>query len=93
MDHGGEAAVGFAGAHGDTLELFELAEEVFDEVAPLVELAVERQGWNAPWVLRDDDLGAARVEIGDDGVGVEGFISDQSAEHHIVEQRLDATVS
>jgi len=28
MDHGLEAVVGFVGAHGDTLELLQLAEEV-----------------------------------------------------------------
>jgi hypothetical protein len=36
MDHGLEALIGFVGAHGDTLELLELAEEVFDQVTPFV---------------------------------------------------------
>ena len=35
----------------------------------------ERRG--AARMLRDDDLGAALVEIGDDGVAVEGLVGDQ----------------
>jgi hypothetical protein len=34
MDDGFKALVGFVGAHGDSLELFEFAEEVLDEVPP-----------------------------------------------------------
>ena len=44
MDDGGEALVGFVGAHGDALELLEFAEEVLDQVTPFVDLGVERQG-------------------------------------------------
>ena len=36
MDHGGEALIRLVGAHGDALELLELAEEVFDEMPPFV---------------------------------------------------------
>ena len=41
MDHGGEALIGLAGAHCDTFELLELAEEVLDEMPPFVHLLVE----------------------------------------------------
>ena len=48
MDDGGEALVGFVGAHGDAFELLELAEEVLDQVAPFVDFGVDRQGrWRA----------------------------------------------
>ena len=41
MDHGGEALIGFVGAHGDTFELLELAEEVLDQMTPFVHLVVD----------------------------------------------------
>jgi hypothetical protein len=41
MDHGGEALIGLVGAHGDAFELLELAEEILDEMAPLVHLLVD----------------------------------------------------
>jgi hypothetical protein len=45
MDHGGEALIGFVGAYGDAFELFELAEEGLDEVAPFVYLGVDWEGF------------------------------------------------
>ena len=72
-----EALVGFVGAHGDELSLLDL-QKSFDQRTPFVELGIERQGRGAPWVLRDDDLGATLVEVGDDGITVEGFVGDQS---------------
>ena len=78
MDDGGEALIGFVGAHGDALELLEFAEEVFDQVAPFVHLGVDRQRHGATRMLRDDDLGAALVEVGDDGVAVESLVGDAS---------------
>ena len=85
MDHGCEALVGFVSAHGDAFELLQLAEEVLDEVTPLVDVEVDPQRRNASWVLRDDDLGAALVQVGDDSVAVEGFVGDQAAEIAAVE--------
>lgn len=41
-------------------------------------------------MLRDDDLGAAFVAIGEDGVAVEGLVSDQAAKGDAVEQWWDA---
>src|SRR3546814_8792388 len=87
MDDGVEALVGFVGTHGDTLELLELAEEVFDQMTPLVHLGIERQGLGAAWMLGNDDLGAALVEVGDDGVAVERLVGDQRAEAETVDER------
>ena len=53
---GGEALVGFVGAHGDAFEFLELAEEILDQVTPLVDFGVDRQRRGAPWMLRDHDL-------------------------------------
>src|SRR6478752_9544266 len=88
IDHGGVALVGLVGSHGDALEFLELAEKVLDEVAPLVDVAVERDGLGSPGMLGDDDLGAACVEIGDDGVAVKGLVGNQSAKGDPLEQRL-----
>ena len=35
MNDGGETAICFVGAHGDSLEFLEFAEEVFDQVTPV----------------------------------------------------------
>ena len=43
MDEGGEALIGFVGAHGDAFEFFEFAEEILDQVAPFVHLVVDGQ--------------------------------------------------
>ena len=43
--------VGFVRAHGDAFELLELAEEVFDQVPPLIEFGLERQRHRAPRML------------------------------------------
>ena len=90
IDHGGEALVGFVGSHGNALELLEPTEEVLNEMPPFVEFAIERQWSCASWVLRDDDLGPARIEIGDDGIAVEGLVGDETTEIDPFDQRLDA---
>jgi hypothetical protein len=38
MDDGSEALVGLVGSQGDTLELFEFAEEILDQMTPFVHL-------------------------------------------------------
>jgi hypothetical protein len=59
--------IGLFGSHGDALE------EVLDEVSPFVEFAIERQRLGPARMLRDDGLGAALVEIGDDAITVEAL--------------------
>jgi hypothetical protein len=73
MNVGTEALVCFVGAHGDTLEFLEFAEEVLDQMTPFVEFKIERQGQGAPLMLRNDDFGPAIVQVGDDGVAIEGL--------------------
>lgn len=63
VDHCGKALVGFAGAHGDALELFELAEEVFDQVTPFVHFGVDLELLGAARMLGDDDLCSPLVEF------------------------------
>ena len=43
MNHGREAGVRLVAAHCDALELLELAEEVLDQVTPLVDFQVDLQ--------------------------------------------------
>ncbi len=90
MDDGTEAGVGFVGAHGDAFELLEFAEEVLDEMAPLVDFGVDCLGLRPALVLGDDDLGTALVEISDDGVAVEGLVGDEGLEAQAVDERRHA---
>src|SRR5580704_1220127 len=89
IDHGFEALVGFVGAHGDAFEFLELAEEVFDEMAPFVHLGVDLERHGAAGMPSNHDLGGALVEIGDDVVAVEGLVGDQRGEIDAVEKRRD----
>ena len=70
MDHSCEAVIGFVGSQSDAFELLELAEKVLDQVTPFVHLHVDGEWCAAARMLGDDDFGAARIEIGDDGVCV-----------------------
>src|SRR5246500_5601546 len=90
MDHRGEALIGLVGAHGDAFELLEPAEEVLDEMPPFVHLLIDGERLCAARMLGDDDLGAARVEIGDNGVAVERLVGDQRVEGQSLDERRHA---
>jgi len=93
MDHVGEALIGFVGAHRDTFEFLELAEEVLDEMPPLyISLSMARV-FCAARRLGDNDLGTARVEIGDDGVAARRLVGDQRVEDQSLDEWRYATVS
>jgi len=89
MDHSLEALIGLVGAHGNTLELLELAEEVLDQMAPFVHFGVDLERGGTARMLRDHDLGAALVEVGNDLVAVKGRVGDQGAELKAIDQRRD----
>ena len=90
MDHGGKALIGLVAAHGNAFEVLEFAEEVLDEVPPLVDLAVDCEGMASPWVLGDDDFCSPLIDIFDDPVGIKSLVSDQSTKLDVVDQRSDA---
>lgn len=90
MDQGFEALIGFASAHGDAFELFEFAEEVFDEMPPLVHLQVDVDGVDALRPLRDDDFRPALAQFLDDPVGVEGLVAEQGVERDPIDERRHA---
>jgi hypothetical protein len=73
MDHGGEALIGLVRAHGDALELLEPSEEVVDEMPPFVHFLIDGERLCTARMLGDDDLGAARVKLSDNGVAIEAF--------------------
>src|SRR3984893_5643807 len=86
IDHGGEALIGLVGAHGDAFELLELPEDVFEEMPPCVHLLVDGERLCATRMLGDDDLGAARVEIGDNGFAVERLVGEHGVEGQTLKQ-------
>lgn len=77
MDQSFEAMIGFAGAHGNPLELFKFAEEVFDWVPPFVHLQIDIDRAGPLRHLRDDDLGPALVEFFNHPVGIESLVAKQ----------------
>lgn len=60
----------FVGPHSNALKLLEFAEDIFDQVSAFIDFWVDAEFLRAARMLRDDNLGAATVQLGDDGVGV-----------------------
>ena len=93
MDHGGEAYVCLVTTHGNSLELLQFTEEVLDQVAPFVDVAVNLKRLFSTWHLRDDDFGAALVERGDDPVGVKRLVgSAVAASYDVTDYRQCAAM-
>ena len=90
MDHGGEAFIGFVVACGDAAECLDVAEEVFDKVAPAVDLEIARDGLCAIGFGRDDRDRAAIVQQGGQPIDVEGFVGQERPKMETVDDRLDA---
>src|SRR5215475_5738566 len=90
MDHGGEALIGLAGTHCNAFELLEPAEEILDQMPPLVHLLVDGERPCPARMLGDDGLGAARVKLCDDGVAVERLVGDQRVEGQSLDERRHA---
>jgi len=89
MDHRCEARVGFVVTSGDAAELLDLAEEVFDQMAPLVHLEVARDGGDPIGFGRDHGGRTPIVQIGADRVAVEGLIGQKRAEIEVRQKRGD----
>src|SRR3954452_21402996 len=90
MDDCSEARISFVAAGGDPPELFDLGEEVLDEMAPLVHLEVAGNAGGAVGLWRDHGLSAPLVQVSADRIGVEGLVSEQGCEIKLLEQRGDA---
>jgi len=72
------------------LNSLSLQKEVFDQMPPFVHFLVDSERFCSPRVLGDDDLGAAFIEVGDDGVAVERLVCNQRVEGQPFDQRRDA---
>lgn len=90
VNHRLEAAVCLVATHCYAFEFLELAEEIFDQVTPFVNVFVDVERLSAPLMLRDDDLGLAFVQVFDDPVGIKSLVGDQATELDILDQGHDA---
>lgn len=87
MDHGFEALVCLVVARGDAAEFLDLAEEIFDQMSPLVHLEVAGNADRPVGLGRDHGHRAPVVQIGADHVAVEGLVRQQGGEVEILEKR------
>ena len=91
MDCGEEISRSFVIACGDSAILFELAEEILDEMSRLVGILVEIPLGFAVASGRDDErLSAGKQRLNDTFVGIEGFVGHQDVCCHIRQQRVGA---
>jgi hypothetical protein len=89
MYHRLEARIGFVVAGGNAAELLDLAEEVFDQMAPLVHLVVARDIGDPVGFGRDHGGRTPIVQIGADRVAVESLVRQKGAEIEIGQKRGD----
>src|SRR3954453_11288785 len=89
MYHRREARIGFVVTSGNAAELLDLAEEVFDQMAPLVHLEVARDRGDPVGFGRDHGGRTPIVQIGADRIAVEGFIGKQGGKIEIGQKRGD----
>ena len=89
MYHRREAGIGFVVTSGDAAELLDLAEEVFDQMPPLVHLEVAGDRGDPIGFGRDHGGRAPIVQIGADRVAVESLIRQKGAEIEVRQKRGD----
>ena len=90
VDHRFETCVGFVAAHGNALELFDFAEEVFDQMPPFVDFQIDIERVFAPRALRDDDFRATFIHVCDNPIRIKSFVGDEAAKRGVLDQRRDA---
>jgi hypothetical protein len=91
VERGEEILRGLIVTRRDAAELFEFAEEVFDQVACLVERLIELARRCSVLPRRDDGgLSGTRQRLEDAIVGIVGFIADQDLGGHFRRQRISA---
>ena len=77
VDHRCEAGIGLFVARGDASERLDGAEEVFDEVAPLVFFRVMRGVSSGSLAQRDDSLDASARQARAQPAGIESLVADE----------------
>lgn len=80
MEHSCEAGVSLATLHRHPFELFQLTEEVLDEMPPLVDVSIKNERCCPVDLLQDHEPGAALVQLSDDPICVESLVRDQAVE-------------
>lgn len=90
MDHGGEALVCFVVSCGDSSERFEIAKQIFDQMAPAVHVEIAGNGVRPIGFGRDDGNRAPVVQFGPQPIDIEGFVGQECLEVDILDERLDA---
>ena len=89
MDHRREARVGFVVAGGDAAEFLDFAEEVLDQMAPLVHLEVTGDCGDPIGFGRDHGGRTPIVQISADHVAVESLVRQKCGEVEIRQKRGD----
>src|ERR1700744_3024113 len=90
MDHRSEGSVGFFISCGNSSEGFELTEEILDQMTPPVHMEVAGNRAYPVRLGRDHGYGTAIVQLGTDGVAIEGFVGEERFEFDVLDERLDA---
>src|SRR4051812_18866751 len=89
MDHGGIAGIGLVVARGDTPKAFEAAEEVFDQMTPLVHLEVARNVLGTISLWRNDGKSTTLIQVSAERITIERFVGEQGCEGDVLEQGID----
>ena len=90
MNHCCETFVSFVRAHGDALELFDLAEEILHQMPPFVHLQVDIERFRTPGMLGDDDLSPSFLHFRDNPIRIKGLIGNEAAELEVFDEPFDA---
>ena len=89
VDSGEEISGGFVVEGGDGAALFEFAEEVLDQMARLVEVAIEIAARAAVFARRDHGRFSSACQHSDAPlIGIEGLVGDQQIGGHLRQQRI-----
>jgi hypothetical protein len=89
MYHGGKARIGLVVARSDSPKPFEAAEEVLDQMAPLIHLEVARNVLGTISLWRDDGKSPTLIQFSADRITIEGFVGEQGCEVDVSEQGID----
>jgi hypothetical protein len=90
MDHGGETLIGFVAAHGNAFELFDLAEEVLDQMAPFIDFRVDVERAFALWTLGNNDFRSTFIHVCENPIRIKSFVGDEGAKRDVLDQRRHA---
>ena len=89
MYHSREAFISFLVARGDAPERFDLAEEILDQVAPFVLLAVVFAVPQGPFAQRDDRLNPSFGQTLTQSMGVKRLVANEGLARDPVHKGVD----